>query len=100
RGLGRLRQPVALLHRVTPAHAPVGFVDRVVTAAQPKPWYRRVVSTVFFPLSAALAVERTALVRVALLAVYAFERTLSLQQAARQEAPSSSDRVERPAPLS
>jgi len=99
RELERLRQTVALLHRVTPAHAPVGFVDRVVTAAQPKPWYRRVVSTVFFPLSAKLPVEATALVMVALLAVYTFERTPSLQQAARQEAPSSSDQVERQAPL-
>jgi hypothetical protein len=99
RELERLRQTVALLHRVTPAHAPVGFVDRVVTAAQPKPWYRRVVSTVFFPLSTKLPVEATALVMVALLAVYTFERTPSLQQAARREAPSSSDQVERQAPL-
>jgi len=97
RELDRLRQTVALLHRVSPAHAPVGFVDRVVTAAQPKPWYRRVAATVFFPLTTKLPVEATALVMVALLAVYTFERTPSLQQAARPEAPSSSDRVERPA---
>lgn len=100
RELDRLRQTVALLRRVSPAHAPVGFVDRVVAAAQPKPWYRRIAATVFFPLTTKLPVEATALVMVALLAVYTFERTPSLQQAARPEAPSSSDRVERPAALS
>lgn len=100
RELDRLRQTVALLHRVSPAHAPVGFVDRVVTAAQPKPWYRRIAATLFFPLTTKLPVEATALVMVALLAVYTFERTPALQQAARPEAPSSFDRVERPAPLS
>ena len=86
--LERLRQTVALLHRVTPAHAPVGFVDRVVAAARPMPWYRRAAAAAFLPLWTKLPVEATALVMVALLAVYIFERTPALQQAARQEAPS------------
>ena len=95
RELDRLRETVALLHRVSPAHAPAGFVDRVVAAASPTPWYRRV----FFPLWAKLPVEATAVVMVALLAVYTFERTPTLQQAARYEAPAPSGRAETPAPL-
>jgi hypothetical protein len=96
RDLDRLRETVALLRRVSPAHAPAGFVDRVVAAAPPTPWYRRV----FFPLWAKLPVEATAVVMVALLAVYTFERTPTLQQAARYEAPAPSGRAETPAPLS
>ncbi len=87
RELERLRQTVALLHRVEPARAPVGFVDRVAAAARPRPWYRRAAAAVFLPLSVKLPVEVTALVMVALLAVYVFERTPALQQAAREEAP-------------
>ncbi|MGH7314821.1 MAG: anti-sigma factor family protein, partial [Candidatus Rokuibacteriota bacterium] len=85
--LAGLRQTVALLRRVEPARAPVGFVDRVVAAARPRPWYRRVVDAVFRPLSIKLPVEITALVMVGLLAVYLFERTPELQQAARPEPP-------------
>jgi hypothetical protein len=87
RELERLRQTVALLHRVEPARAPVGFVDRVAAAARPRPWYRRAAAAVFLPLSVKLPVEVTALAMVALLAVYVFERTPALQQAAREEAP-------------
>jgi hypothetical protein len=99
RELERLRQTVTLLHRVSPAHAPVGFVDRVVAAAQPKAWYRRVAAAVLLPLSTKLPVEATAIVMVALLAVYTFERTPALRQAARYETPASSERVEAPTPL-
>jgi hypothetical protein len=99
RDLERLRQTVALLHRVSPAHAPVGFVDGVVAAAQPKPWYRRFAAAVLLPVSTKLPVEATAIVMVALLAVYAFERTPALRQAARYETPASSERVESPTRL-
>jgi len=87
RELERLQQTVALLHRVEPARAPVGFVDRVAAAARPLPWYRRAAAAVFLPLSVKLPVEATALVMVALLAVYVFERTPALQEAAREQAP-------------
>ncbi|MEX2221765.1 MAG: zf-HC2 domain-containing protein [Candidatus Rokuibacteriota bacterium] len=83
--LAGLRETVALLRRVEPARAPVGFVDRVVAAAGPRPWYRRVVDAAFLPLSMKLPLEATALVMVALLAVYLFERTPELEQAARPE---------------
>jgi hypothetical protein len=82
--VARLRQTVALLRRVEPARAPVGFVDRVV-AARPRPWYRRVAAALFLPLSVKVPAEVTALLMVALLAVYVFERTPALQQAAREE---------------
>jgi len=67
RELARLEQTVALLHRVEPARAPVGFVDAVTAAARPRPWYRRVAAAVFLPFSVKLPAEATALVMVALL---------------------------------
>ena len=85
RELEALRGTVALLQRVEPARAPVGFVDRVVAAARPRPWYRRVADAVLRPLSVKLPLEATAVVMVALLAVYLFERTPELRQAARYE---------------
>ena len=42
RELARLEQTMALLHRVEPVRAPLGFVDAVTAAARPRPWYRRV----------------------------------------------------------
>ena len=85
RELDGLRQTVALLRGVQPARAPVGFVDRVVATARPRPWYRRVAASVFLPLSVKLPAEATAILMVALLAVYVFEQTPALQRAARSE---------------
>ena len=94
RELASLRQTVALLRRVQPVRAPVGFVDRVVAAARPRPWYRRAADVVLFPLTVKLPLQVTAAVMVGLLAVYLFERSPELQQAARPETP----RSEAPAP--
>jgi putative zinc finger protein len=85
RELAHLEQTVALLRRVEPARAPVGFVDRVLEAARPRPWYRRAAAAVFLPFSVKLPAEATALVMVALLAVYVFERTPALQESARPQ---------------
>ncbi len=87
RELEALRGTVALLQRVEPARAPVGFVDRVVAAARPRPWYRRVADAVLLPLAVKLPLEATAVVMVGLLAVYLFERSPELQRAAREVAP-------------
>jgi hypothetical protein len=95
RELASLRQTVALLQRVQPARAPVGFVDRVVAAAHPRPWYRRVADAIFAPVLTKLPLQATAVLLVGLLAVYLFERTPELQQAARQDTP----RRERVAPV-
>ncbi len=88
RELDALRETVALLQRVEPARAPVGFVDRVVAAARPRPWYRRAADAVLLPRSVKLPLEATAVVMVGLLAVYLFERSPELQRAAREVAPS------------
>ncbi len=87
RELEAVRGTVALLQRVEPARAPVGFVDRVVAAARPRPWYRRVADAVLLPLSVKLPLEAAAVLMVGLLAVYLFERTPELRQAAREVAP-------------
>ena len=87
RELARLDATVALLRRVEPARAPVGFVDRVVEAARPRPWYRRAAAAIFLPFSVKLPAEATALLMVALLAVYVFERTPALQESARRLEP-------------
>ena len=101
RELTRLEQTVALLHRVEPVRAPVGFVDAVTAAARPRPWYRRVAAAVFLPFSVKLPAEATALVMVALLAVYVFERTPALQESARTQPEvreDSREKTARPAP--
>jgi hypothetical protein len=72
---------------VEPARAPVGFVDRVVAAARPRPWYRRAADAVLLPLSVKLPIEAAAVVMVGLLAVYLFERNPELQRAAREVPP-------------
>jgi putative zinc finger protein len=87
RDLEALRGTVSLLRRVEPARAPVGFVDRVVAAARPRPWYRRAADAVLLPLSVKLPLEAAAVVMVGLLAVYLFERSPDLQRAARDVAP-------------
>jgi hypothetical protein len=101
RELTRLEQTVALLHRVEPVRAPVGFVDAVTAAARPRPWYRRVAAAVFLPFSVKLPAEATAVVMVALLAVYVFERTPALQESARTQPEVREDpreKTARPAP--
>jgi len=100
--LEALRGTIGLLHRLEPVRAPVGFVDRVVAAARPRPWYRRVADAVLLPLSVKLPLEAAAVVVVGLLAVYLFERSPELQQAARgvdqrQEAPAPVPPREKPA---
>jgi len=91
RELDRFRAAVSLLGRVEPARAPAGFVDRVVEAAHPRPWYRTVLRQLFVPLAVKLPAEAAAVVLVAGLAVLVFERTPELQRAARDE-------ITRPAP--
>ena len=87
REIAGLRGTIALLQRVEPVRAPVGFVDRVMAATHPRPWYRRVMDAVLLPLAVKLPLEATAVLMVGLLAVYLFERSPELQQAAREVAP-------------
>jgi hypothetical protein len=94
--LERFRETVALLHRVERPRAPVGFVDRVLEAARPAPWHRRLLQRLFLPLSLKLPAEAAALLLVAGLAVYVFQRTPELQQAARRDTFRSATRSEAP----
>ncbi len=87
RELERLRATVSLLRRVEPPRAPVGFVDRVMERAYPRPWYRRLGAWLFLPLSVKVPAEAAALVVIAGLAVYLWQRTPELRQAARTEPP-------------
>jgi hypothetical protein len=94
----RFGRTVALLHAVEPARAPVGFVDRVLEAARPVPWYRRLARDAFLPLPRKLPLEAAAILLVGGLALWTFQRMPEQQQAARVETdsraatPSSADR--------
>ncbi len=93
RELDRFRETVGLLQRAERPRAPAGFVDRVLDAVRPAPWPRRLYQRLFLPLQVKLPVEAAAVLLVAGLAVYVFQRTPELQQATRQE-------VSQPAPPS
>ncbi len=92
----RLRATVALLQRMERPRAPVGFVDRVLSAAQPVPWYRRWIGRLFLPVSVKLPAEAAAVLLVAGLAVFVFQRTPELQTAARQAPASHTERAQAP----
>src|SRR5262249_27244698 len=57
RELEQLGGTVTLLGRLGPAHAPAGFVDRVVTRAYRPPWTRRLLDALFRPLRVKLPLE-------------------------------------------
>ena len=87
--LAALARTLGMLHALPAARAPLGFVDRVLEAARPMPWHRRLGRRLFQPLRVKLPLEAAAVVLVALGAVYVFQNTPELQQAARQEQPAS-----------
>jgi Putative zinc-finger len=87
--LARLARMLGMLHAVPAERAPIGFVDRVLEAARPRPWYVRLGRRLFLPLQVKLPLEAAALVVVALGAAYVFQKTPELQQAARYEAPAA-----------
>ena len=76
RELERLRGTVALLRAVEPARAPAGFVDRVLEAARPEPWPRRLLRALLLPWPVKLPIEAAAIVLVAVGVVYVFRSTL------------------------
>ena len=98
RELDRLRATVSLLQRVEPVRAPVGFVDRVMAAVRPVPWYRRLAAWIFLPLSVKLPAEAAAMALVAILAVFLFQRDPELQRSIRPDLPATPPRAEAPAP--
>jgi hypothetical protein len=82
RELAAIERTVALVRGASPARAPAGFVDRVLEAARPMPWYTRVLSPwpVKVPLGAA------AVVLIAGLAVLLFRGSQEQQRASQYEA--------------
>jgi putative zinc finger protein len=102
RELERLRGTVALLRAVEPARAPAGFVDRVLQAARPEPWPRRLVRALLLPWPVKLPVEAAAIVLVAVGVAYVFRATPELQQASRFEStqPATAPREAAPEPPS
>ena len=98
RELERLRATVSILRRVEPVRAPVGFVDRVMAAVRPVPWYRRLAAWIFLPLSVKLPAEAAAMALVAILAVFLFQRDPELQRSIRPDLPATPPRAEAPAP--
>jgi Putative zinc-finger len=85
--LAHLARMLGMLHALPAERAPIGFVDRVMTAARPTPWYARLGRHLVQPWRVKIPLEVAALLVVALGAVYVFQKTPELQQAARQEAP-------------
>jgi hypothetical protein len=86
--LDRLRQTVALLRGLEPVRAPAGFVERVLAAAGPAPaeaWPARLGRWLFQPLRVKLPLEAAAVLLVAMTALYVWERTPEVRQAARQD---------------
>lgn len=87
RELDHFSRTVSMVHALPAERAPVGFVDRVIDAADQAPWPRRLARRLFVPLRVKVPVEVAAILLVASTAVWVFQRTPELQQAARQEAP-------------
>jgi Putative zinc-finger len=95
RELEQLRGTVALLGRLGPVHAPAGFVDRVVTQVYRPSRTRRLLDALFRPLRVKLPLEAAAVLLVGVAALYVYERTPEVQQAARQK---TSESAPAPAP--
>src|SRR5437016_1347215 len=88
RELGLLRTTVALLHSVNPVRAPAGFADRVLAAARPAPWYRRLPRALSLPWSVKLPLAAAAALLVGVAVAHLLEMAPELQRAARVESPS------------
>jgi Putative zinc-finger len=83
RELARFEGTVALLRGVVPARAPVGFVDRVLAEARPVGWPERLRRRLFQPLAWGQPIAATVGILIAVSAVYLYQRSPELQQAAR-----------------
>ena len=88
RELASLLRTVKLVRALDPAHAPDGFVDRVLAAAQPAPWPTRLAQR--FRVVWALPASAAALLLIAGLAVLLFRASPEQQRAARSEPPATS----------
>jgi hypothetical protein len=85
RELQRFRDTVALMRGAAPVRAPAGFVDRVLEAARPVPWHRRLLHAVFLPWPIKLPMEAAAIALVSVGVAMVYRGSPELQQSARQE---------------
>jgi hypothetical protein len=75
------QRTLGLLQGLPRHRAPDGFVDRVMTAAYPQPWARRLARRLFVPLRVKVPLEAAALALLAVTGVYLVQRTPEMQQA-------------------
>ncbi len=85
RELQRFRDTVSLVRAVAPVRAPAGFVDRVLEAARPVSWPRRLVRGLFLPWPVKLPMEAAAVVLVAVGVALVYRGTPELELATRME---------------
>jgi hypothetical protein len=83
------QRTLGLLQGLPRLRAPTGFVDRVMAAAYPQPWPRRLARRLFVPVRVKVPLEAAALALLAFTGVYLVQRTPEMQQAMRDAAPPS-----------
>jgi Predicted integral membrane protein (DUF2275)/Putative zinc-finger len=83
------QRTLGLLQGLPRHRAPDGFVDRVMTAAYPQPWPRRLARRLFVPLRMKVPLEAAALALLAVTGVYLVQRTPEMQQAMHDAGPPS-----------
>jgi hypothetical protein len=83
------QRTLGLLQGLPRHRAPTGFVDRVMSAAYPQPWPRRLARRLFVPLRVKVPLEAAALALLAFTGVYLVQRTPEMQQAMRDAEPPS-----------
>ena len=66
----RFERTVGLLRGAEPIRAPTSFVDRVLAAVRPEPWWRRLARRLVTPWAVKLPLEAAAVALVAITAVY------------------------------
>jgi len=77
------QRTLGLLQGLPRHRAPTGFVDRVMVAAYPQPWPRRLARRLFVPMRVKIPLEAAALVVLAFTGVYLVQRTPEMQRAMR-----------------
>ena len=86
RELEAFQRTIALVRSAPALRAPAGFVERVLAAARPTPWYGRLARRLFVPVRVKVPIEALAVLVVAVVALQLYRETPELQRAARQEA--------------
>jgi hypothetical protein len=85
RELAAIERTVALVRGASPVRAPAGFVDRVLDAARPTPWYRRAARAALLPWPLKVPLGAVAVLLVAGLAVLMSRGSQEQQSAARHD---------------